>query len=189
MVPLVEVAQQRVDSRAKRPRRLQPRRIRPLRPGAAARTSRRVLPRLDHNRPHGRQLHHLTAADPTLPSGWQRFAASLTAAGATPHDHIGRLPSPAQAIVPPTSLPSQPLRPVRLEPDRRWHRRVARRLRRLAQLRLQLGNLSAQLFDRLLLPQDDRDQRLTVKLVKPRSVHQDQQLTRTLSCVGEEIQK
>jgi len=143
LMPLVEVAKQRLDPRPQRPCRLQPRRIGALGPVPAPATPCRVLPRFDHHRPYRRQLHHLTPTHPALTDQRQRFAAALAGARPTPHDHVRRLPPTADAIVPAPSLPRPTLGPVRFEPDRRRHRRVARRLRRPAQagqLGLQLGD-------------------------------------------------
>lgn len=186
---------------AEGPRGLQPFGVGALGPRPAAPTPRRVLPRLDDHRPHRWQLDHLAASDPSLPGQRQRLATAPARARPAPHDHVRRLPSPTDAVVSPTALPRPTLRPIRLEPARRRHRRVPRRLRRLpqsGQLGLQLGEplrlqrdlplqslnqLPLALDDLLLLADHHLQQLLAPQPSQRFPIHQDRQLTRTLSCV------
>ena len=161
VVALVAVPQERRELRPERPGRLPPSRIGALGPGPTAPAPGRGLPGLDDHRPHGRQFHDLAPPDPALPGLGERPAAALTGGRPTPHDPSRHLSTPTlPRMPPPRPSPAPSFGPVRLEPDRRRHRRVLRRLRRrLASHRLRLASddPSFALRDPPRQPADRRD--------------------------------
>src|ERR1043166_6354033 len=99
-MPLVEVAQQRLNAGPERPPRLQPGRIGAGGLLAALRAGGGVLPRFDHHRSDDRQLDHLAPPRSAPPGGRQLSATAATHARAARDHDIRLAPPPAAPDVP-----------------------------------------------------------------------------------------
>jgi hypothetical protein len=154
-MPLVEIAEQRLDARAERPPRLQARRIGPRRLGPAVCTGHGVLPALDRHWRHGRQLGGLAAAHPASARLRQALATARARTRAALDNHVRLAAHPANADVPAlrTGLSTPTGRTVRLLPARWGTDKILRRLHRsprLRQLLFQLPDLLVAPLDRCL---------------------------------------
>jgi hypothetical protein len=99
VMPLVELAQQRLDPGPERPPRLQACWIRARRLHSAVAAGHRVLARLDDHRRKRWQLDHLAA--PTSAAGLgQWLATPSTRARTTLHHRVRRAPHPTDADLP-----------------------------------------------------------------------------------------
>src|SRR5439155_24742187 len=153
MMPLVEIAQQRLHARTERPSWLQTGWIGAGGLLATLLADHGILPSLDHHRLERWQLDHLAPPDPAAPGLRQPLTTARARAWTALDHHIRLAPHSADSEVPTlrpmlaTPIPA----PVRLVPARRGHRRVVGRLHRppeLRQLLLQLADLLVPPLDR-----------------------------------------